>query len=85
MKVYLLILHPHYLEKWIRKGLWIIWHATIWQARNHFIFRNEATHVEDLLAEIVVNSWRWSLSRINMQTCLFYEWNWNPQECLIRK
>jgi len=75
-------------DKKIRKGLWIIWHATIWaiwQARNHMIFRNEVKHVDDLLSEIVVNSWRWSLSRLNMQMCLYYEWHWNPQECLLRK
>jgi len=49
------------------------------------IFRNEVKHVDDLLSEIVVNSWRWSLSRLNMQMCLYYEWHWNPQECLLRK
>jgi len=74
-------------RKKIRKGLWIIWHATIWviwQTRNHRIFQNETRHVDDLVAEIIVLSWRWSMSRLNMQTCLHYEWNWNPQECLLR-
>ena len=75
-------------NKRIRKGLSIIWHATIWviwQARNFKIFRNDVKHVDDLLSEIVVNLWRWSMSRRNMQTCLYYEWNWNPQEALLRK
>jgi len=74
-------------NKRIRKGLWIIWHATIWviwQARNHIIFRNEVKYVDDLLPKIMVMSWRWSLSRLSMQTCLYYEWSWNPQECLRR-
>jgi len=53
--------------------------------RNHMIFRNEVKHVDELLPEIIVKSWQWSLSRLNMQTCLYYEWNWNPQECLLRK
>jgi hypothetical protein len=58
-------------SKRIRKGLWIIWHATIWaiwQARNHMIFRNEDKHVDDIVSEIVVNSWRRSLSKLNMQS-----------------
>jgi len=37
------------------------------------IFRNETKHVDDLFLEIVVNSWRWSMSRLNMQNCLYYE------------
>jgi len=63
--------------------LWIIWHAiiwTIWQARNNIIFQNKVNHVDELVAEIIVLSWRWSLSRLNMQTYLYYERNWNPQE-----
>jgi len=65
----------------------MIWHATIWaiwQARNHIIFRNEVKYVDELLLKIKVMSWRWSLSRVSFQTCLHYEWSWNPQECLMR-
>jgi len=46
-------------RKKIRKGLWIIWHATIWviwQARNHIIFRNETKQVDELVSEIIVLS-----------------------------
>jgi len=75
-------------NKKIRKGLWIIWHATIWsiwQARNHIIFWNEVKYVDVLLSDIMVLSWRWSLTRLTMQTCLYYEWSWNPLECLRRQ
>ena len=37
------------------------------------IFRNEAKQVDDIVSEIVVNSWCWSMSRLKMQTCLYYE------------
>lgn len=29
-----------------------------------------------------VLSWQWSLSRLKIATCLFYEWCWNPRFCL---
>ena len=44
----------------------------------------ETRHVDDLMVDIIVLSWRWSMNRLNMKTCLHYEWNWNPQECLLR-
>jgi len=68
------------------KKIRIIWHATIWsiwQARNHIIFWIEMKYVDELLSEITVLSWQWCLTRLAMQNCLYYEWNWNLQECLI--
>jgi len=26
--------------------------------------------------------WKWSLSRLKIQPCLYYEWRWNPRWCL---
>jgi len=74
-------------NKRIGKGLWLIWHTTIWviwPSRNHMIFQNEAKEIDDLVEEIMVISWRRSLSRLNISTCLYYERSWEPQECLTR-
>ena len=74
-------------DKKARKGLWLIWHATlwvIWQARNNRIFKNEFSGIEEMVEEIKVLSWKWSLSRLKIPTCLFYEWWWNPIDCIRR-
>jgi hypothetical protein len=31
-----------------------------------------------------VLSWKWSLSRLKLAPCLYYEWCWNPGDCLLR-
>jgi hypothetical protein len=38
-----------------------------------------------LVEEIKVVSWTWSLARLKLNTCLYYEWVWDPGECLLRK
>jgi len=40
--------------------------------------------MEDIVEEIKVLSWRWSLSMLNFLTYLYYEWCWNPKDCLLR-
>jgi hypothetical protein len=74
-------------HKKIRKGVGMIWHAvvwSIWRARNDIIFNNLTRDVEEVVEEIKVMSWRWGLSRLETTACLFYEWQWNPIECLRR-
>lgn len=76
-----------FLNKKLRRGGRLIWHAaiwSIWKARNDRIFNNVVTDVEELLESVKVLSWRWFLGRLNSYACLFYEWNWNPKDCLLR-
>ena len=75
-------------NKKIRRGLWLIWHATVlelWRARNNHIFNDQVSHAEDIVEEVKVLSWRWSFNRIKIPVCMFYEWCWNPKDCLKRE
>jgi len=92
------ILPPNLFDHWscwnagvynkkIVKGIRLIWHATIWliwKARNDIIFNNKACEVMTIVKEIKLLSWRWSLERLKIPGCLYYEWCWNPKECLKR-
>lgn len=40
--------------------------------------------VEDIVEEIKVLSWRWTLNRIYILACVYHEWCWNPKDCLVR-
>jgi hypothetical protein len=40
--------------------------------------------VNEIVEEVKVLSWRWMMDRVKMPVCLFYEWRWNPRECLKR-
>ncbi|CAJ2642584.1 unnamed protein product [Trifolium pratense] len=56
----------------IRKGFLLIWHATIWslwKARNGSIFANESFAPNDIVEEIKVTSWKWSLARLKVPPC----------------
>lgn len=73
-------------KKSIRRGLRLIWHATIWvlwKARNDKIFNNRNL-VVDIVEDIKVVTWWWSLEIMAMSPCMFYEWCWNPRDCLSR-
>jgi len=72
-------------SKKVRKGFQIIWHAaiwSIWKARNDILFNNYITVADELVENIKVLWWRWTLTRLTVPACLFYEWSWNPKECL---
>jgi len=74
-------------RKYLKKGLKIIWHTAIWvmwKARNNVIFNNYDLSVDHMVEEIKVVSWRWTLSRLKIPSCLFYKWCWNPRYCLGR-
>lgn len=71
-----------------RKGFRTIQHAVvwnIWRVRNDRIFNNKIGEVDELVEAIKVLSWRWWLSRMNSLVCMFYEWLWDPKECLLRQ
>jgi len=72
-------------SKLFRRGVWLIWHAVVWvvwKSRNNWIFNNHIIGAEEMVDQIKVLSWHWSLARLNMASCLFYEWCWNPHYCL---
>lgn len=74
-------------KKRLRKGYWLAWHASvwvIWEARNDRIFNNLTKILEEIVEDIKLVSWQWVLSRLKSPPCLFYEWSWNPKECLLR-
>jgi hypothetical protein len=60
----------------IRKGFLMVWHAalwTIWKSRNGTIFANGSFNPREIVDEIKVLSWKWSLARLNLSPCLYYE------------
>lgn len=69
-------------NKKVRNGYRLIWHVAVW--RNDGIFNNSISTVEELVEAIKVVLWRWILTRVKVPACLFYEWCWNPRECLLR-
>jgi hypothetical protein len=74
-------------NKRIRKGVGMIWHAVVWslwRAGNDRIFYNLTRDMDEVVEEVKVLSWRWGLTRLETPACLFYEWQWNPIECLRR-
>ncbi|GAU19692.1 hypothetical protein TSUD_78170 [Trifolium subterraneum] len=71
----------------IGQGFVMIWHATlwcVWKARNNSIFANDSFIPLVIVDEIKVLSWKWCLARLKVPAYLFYEWNWDPGECLNR-
>lgn len=73
--------------KKMRNDFQMIWHAvvwSIWHARNDRIFNNKFGEVDALVDDIKVLSWRWHLDRSNSPACMFYEWHWNPKDCMLR-
>jgi hypothetical protein len=71
----------------IRSGLVLIWHSSIWaiwKARNRAIFADGFFISNEIVDNIKVLSWKWSLSRLKLAPCLYYEWCWNPGDCLLR-
>ena len=70
------------------KAFCLIWHAvvwSVWKERNARIFKNQFKRVDEVFDDIKALSWCWALSRLRIQSCLFYEWTWNPRECLKRR
>jgi hypothetical protein len=71
----------------IRRGYTLIWHATlwtIWRTRNNAMFASGVFSPREIVEEIKVVSWKWSLARLKVLPCMFYEWLWDPGDCLLR-
>jgi hypothetical protein len=74
-------------NKRVRMGFSIVWLALVWalwRSRNDRIFNNVAQTVADVMDLIQRFSWQWFLSRTTKDSCLLYEWIWNPGECMMR-
>jgi hypothetical protein len=74
-------------NKKYRNGLRLVWHTAIWvlwRARNNLIFNNIREDPVDIVEGIKVLSWRWSVDRLNIPPCLYYEWVWDPGDCFLR-
>jgi len=59
----------------ICKGVWLIWHASlwvIWRERNEKIHKNRVRTIDEIVKEIKVLSWHWSLSRLKIAPFLFW-------------
>lgn len=59
-----------------------IW--VLWKTRNEKFFKNKMKVIEDMVEEVKILSWKWSLRRLKVCPYLFYEWCWNPDDCLNR-
>jgi mannosylglycoprotein endo-beta-mannosidase len=71
----------------IRRGFLLIWHAslwTMWKARNSSIFSTGCFSPRVIVEEIKVVSWKWCLARLKVTPCMYYEWIWDPGDCLLR-
>jgi hypothetical protein len=81
------VLRASATNKKIRQGYMLIWHATlwtIWKMRNNFIFANGLFNAKKVVDDIKVLSWKWSLNRMKLLPCLYYEWTWDPGDCMLR-
>lgn len=71
----------------LKRGYLLIWHVllwVIWREQNGRTINKKVKVFDEIVEEINVVSWYWSLSRLKIASCLFYEWCWNPRECLRR-
>jgi hypothetical protein len=66
----------------IRNGFVMVWQATlwsIWKVRNNAIFSAGIFVPQAIVDDVKVLSWKWSLGRLKILPCLFYEWTWDPR------
>jgi hypothetical protein len=71
----------------VRSGFLLVWHTvlwSLWRARNDDIFNGVKKGVVDTVEDIKVLSWKWSVDRLKISPCLFYEWIWDPGDCFLR-
>ena len=73
--------------KKVRNGLLLIWHATVWTIwleRNDRIFKGVNKEVGKIFDAVKTLSWCWCLNRLKIGAFMFFEWYWNPRDCLAR-
>ncbi|KAK2448690.1 hypothetical protein QL285_007941 [Trifolium repens] len=71
----------------IWRGFIMVWHATlwaIWKAQNSAIFASGHFSPMVVVEDIKVSSWKWCLTRLKVAPCMYYEWIWDPGDCLMR-
>ncbi|MCH90920.1 F-box family protein [Trifolium medium] len=71
--------------KKLRKGLCMIWNATVWslwRRWNSVMFDNGRRDTADVLDEIKVLTWKWWLSQSEVAHSLLYEWRVQPKLCV---
>jgi hypothetical protein len=74
-------------NKKVRKGFLLIWHSTLWflwKTRNGLIFNSVFKAPKEVVEEIMVTTWRWSVHRLSIAPCLLYEWQRQLRFCLGR-
>jgi hypothetical protein len=74
-------------NKKAKNGFLLIWHTvlwSLWKARNDEIFNRVTKEPLEVVEEIKVLSWRWSMDCLKIPRCLFYEWCWDPGDCFKR-
>jgi len=74
-------------SKKLRRGFCLIRLASIWviwKQRNEIIFNNGMVDIDIFIEKIKILAWYWSMSELKIASCLYYEWYWNPRECLLR-
>ncbi|MCH87275.1 myb-like transcription factor, partial [Trifolium medium] len=72
------------VKKQDRAGLNLIWNAYVWVmwcARNDCVFNNKAVNIDEIVDQIKLLSWKWSIGRMATGPCLLYEWKWSPVDC----
>jgi len=65
-------------SKHLKKGFWLIWHASIWMVwkeRNARIFKNQFKNSDEIVDDFKALSWCWSLSRVKIASCHHYDWS----------
>jgi hypothetical protein len=71
----------------IRKGFSSVWLAfiwVIWKIRNDRVFNNVNGDVDTAVDCIQRLSWQWFLNIVAANSCLLYEWVWDPDVCMNR-
>jgi hypothetical protein len=62
---------------------WLAFVWALWKYRNDRIFNNKPASVDDVVDCIQRLSWKCFLSNIAKNSCLLYEWIWNPGDSML--
>jgi hypothetical protein len=63
--------------------IWLAFIWGLWKYRNGRIFNNKPASVDEVVDYIQRLSWKWFLSNIAKNSCLLYEWIWNPGDSML--